>query len=119
MGGNSRTGKAAALVDPEAVYALAECGLTLGEIFARLDVSPALPLATREAVEAAFRKGRASGIARIKQLQFQTALEGKPAAQAQVLKNLGADSGQDDPAPREVPVVREIIHPGGDGAERV
>lgn len=117
MAGNSNTGNALFLVDPEAVFALAECGLTLAEIFARLEVPAALPLARREAVEDAYRKGRAAGIARIKQLQYQAALEGKPAAQAQVLKNLGAGSGEDDTAPREIPVVREIIHPEGKGAE--
>jgi hypothetical protein len=104
-------------VSPEAVASLAECGLTLAEIFAELGVPSALPLSERQAAEAAFRKGRASGIARIKRAQFEAALSGKTGAQAQVLRSLGALPADESAITGEVAVVREIIGAEDDGAE--
>ena len=91
---SNREPHGAPATDLKQVAALAACGLTLQEVTAELGVPSKLPRKHREAFEIAFKRGRASGIARVKQAQFAAALEGKTSAQAELLKRLGgADLG--------------------------
>lgn len=96
--------------DAEAVATLAAYGLTAEEILVKLEVPLPLPAGKRKEFAAAIRRGRALGSAKIKQAQFEAALEGRVSAQSHVLSTLG--SGDDKGATtggEPIRVIREII----------
>ncbi len=89
----------AALADDVAL--LAAKGLSEEEIRTRLHLPAALDDALEQVLGDAFRRGQLLGRARIKEAQFEAALQGRVTAQTQVLMRLGEPRGEDGGEPQE------------------
>ena len=97
------------------IETMAARGLTLDEIASLLGQPLPTDADQRLAVEAAWRRGRHVGLARIKDANFQAALKGGVTAQKQVLDLLRAPSTSDNcPGSGGVTVVRRVLEAGDD-----
>jgi hypothetical protein len=76
------------------VCALAARGLAEEEIRARLELPPRMDDGTELMLAEAFRRGQLLGRARVKEAQFEAALQGRVTAQAHVLARLGEPRGE-------------------------
>jgi hypothetical protein len=99
------------VLDLAAVEALAAQGLSLDQILFELGVEPELPPSLRVRAEAALKKGRALGAARIKKAQYEAALGGSVSAQCHMLELL-----QDAESEDEVTVTVERVVIGDEGS---
>jgi hypothetical protein len=79
----------------ERVREAAARGLDEEEIRAVLGLPSRLDARTERALAAAFRTGQLLGRARVKQAQFDAALQGRVTAQVQVLLRLGEPQGEE------------------------
>ena len=93
-----QSGEEAALPDvatlADDVAVLAAKGLSEEEIRTRLHLPAALDEALEHVLGDAFRRGQLLGRARIKEAQFEAALQGRVTAQTQVLTRLGEPQGE-------------------------
>lgn len=102
-------------IDLEQVEALAACGLTLEQIAVELGIVGAPRPSLRVRMEAAIKRGRAIGSAKLKRAHYQAALKGSVSAQKEMLALLEDELEDDDPV-----VVEEVIlhdPEEGDGTE--
>jgi hypothetical protein len=108
------TSAAEPTLDLDQVEALAGQGLKLEEILAELGCEPPESSELGSRVEAAIRKGRALGAARIKKAQYEAALGGSVSAQSHMLKLFEEARPDDDDF--EWTVERVVIGGGPDEA---
>ncbi len=96
-------------IDLSLIAAMAGRGLTLDEIASLLDQPLPTDATRRHAVEAAWRRGRLVGLARIKDANYEAALKGGVTAQKHVLDLLREPALDDHKEAEGVTVVRRML----------
>ena len=102
-------------IDLAKVEELAACGLTLEQIAVELGISGTPRPSLRVRMEAAIKRGRAKGSAKLKQAHYKAALKGSVTSLKEMLARLEAEESDDEIKPIEV---RRVILDGADGEEK-